>query len=80
MNQLTKKGYERGLVFYLKALNLFFQNQSDELVHYIDTELSLGTDISITQEFHQELYFMLAYSYLQQGKSDQFGKTLEIFF
>lgn len=80
LNEVTKKGYERGLVFYLKALNLFFQNKTEELVNYLNKELLLNKDISITQEFHQELYFMLAYSYLKQGKKAQFEKTLAIFF
>ena len=80
LNEVTKKGYERGLVFYLKALNLFFQNKTEELISYIDKELLITKEISITREFHQELYFMLAYSYLKQGKTDQFEKTLAAFF
>ena len=80
LDQVTKEGYERGIVFYLKALNLFFQNKTEEFVNYMDKELLFGTETSILQEFHQELYFMLAYSYLRQGKADQFEDTLKIFF
>ena len=80
LNEAKKRGYERGLVFYLKALNLFSQNQFVELIAYIDEELMLNSASPLTQEFHQELYFMLVYSHFHQGNRDQFEKSLQNLF
>lgn len=67
---------ERGLVFYTKTLNLFFQNKFTDVIQFVDQEISLGTNQALSLEFHQELYLMLAYSYLKTKQHQAFEKAL----
>lgn len=71
LNQLAQKGYERGIVFYLRALNLLSQNQTDALASYINQELSFDKETSLIKEYRQEFYLMQAYYYMQ---TQQFEK------
>ena len=64
-NQLLAKGFDRDIVFYLKALNLLFQNKFGELETYLTVNLSLGGK-PIIKEFKQEFYFLLTYIYMRK--------------
>lgn len=76
LDRLTKIGYERGFTFYLKALNLLSQNQIDALESYINQELFLGQEQSLVKEYQQELYLMLAYSYMKKQESEELKKVV----
>ena len=67
LDEVLKTGYERGLVFYLKALNFFSKNQNKELINYLKNDLMLNQSSPLIQEFHQEMNFMLAQAHMNQG-------------
>ena len=76
LDRLMKMGYERNITFYLKALNMLSQNQISSLADYINGELLLSQEQSLAKEYRQELYLMLAYSYMQEQKSEELAKTV----
>ena len=63
--QLLAKGFERDIVFYLKALNLLFQNKLEKLETYLINTLKFDKK-AVPQEFKQESYFLLAYIYMKK--------------
>ena len=77
LDQLLKIGYERDIVFYLKALNLLFQNQITELVSYIDQEIHLDESSGFI-EYKQELYLILAYVHGREGKTEELEKLIQL--
>lgn len=76
LEQLMKIGYERDVVFYLKALNLLSQNQIGALSSYLNEEVSLNKPASLTEEYKQEFYFMQAYSYLKEQKLEEMKEAI----
>ena len=74
LDQLVKNGYERDIVFYLKALNLLSQDKVGELVSYISQEL-LSKQSSLI-EYRQKLFLILAYSYMKEQKLEELEKTV----
>ena len=77
LDEINKGGYERGLVFYLKVLNLFAQRQYESLIAYVNNDLLLNDSSPLIKEYHQEIYFMLAYSYKKQEKLEELEKALK---
>ena len=67
LDKLLVRGFDREIVFYLKALNLLFQEKTDELEDYIK---NLFHQNFIT-EFKQELYFLSAYIYMKKQQEQQ---------
>ena len=76
LDRLARAGYERGIVFYLKALNLFFQNQISVLDSYINQELSFNQSSSLVKEYKQEFYFMMAYFYMIKQQPKKMEDTI----
>ncbi len=73
---LMSTGYERSIVFYLKALNLLQQNQTQALISYINDSLLLGQSVKILSEYTQELYLILAYSYMREQRQEDMGRAI----
>ena len=67
LNSLITQAFERDIVWYLKAVNLLYQNRWSDLEKYIKNELFFDQG-AIVIEFKQELYLMLAY--LEMRKKD----------
>ncbi|MDE0092029.1 MAG: hypothetical protein OXN83_01940 [Oligoflexia bacterium] len=63
-NQLLTRGFERDIVFYLKALNLLFQKKLDELESYL-------MDKTFMKEFKQELYLLSAYIHMKKQNKQE---------
>ena len=76
LDQLVKMGYERNIAFYLTALNLLSKKQFSALINYIKQELLLGQKQGLVMEYQQELYFMLAYSYMQEQRLEELEETV----
>ena len=76
LDQLAKTGYERDIVFYLRALNLLSQNQISDLTSYISQELSLNQGSRFIKEYKQELYFMLAYAHMKNQNLEALNKAV----
>ncbi len=74
LDQLTREGYERDIVFYLRALNLLAQNQMEELISHIGQELEGGRASLI--EYRPELYLILAYFYMREQKPEKLKQAV----
>ena len=68
LSQLMKMAYDRDIVFFLKALNLLFQGETESLRSYILRDLRLGQNHELVKEYKQELYLLLAYAQSQQAQ------------
>ena len=77
LDQLQKIPYERDIVFYLRALNFLSQKQNSDLINYINKELLLGQKNALVKEYKQELYLMLAYSYMKEEKTKELMKAVQ---
>ena len=77
LDQLVKAGYERDIIFYLRALNLLSQNQISELTSYISQELSLNQESRLIEEYKQEFYFMLAYAHMKTQNLEELKKAVQ---
>ena len=76
LDKLLTEAYERDIVFYLRALNLLSQNRTKDLISYIDRELFLGKQNSLVLEYTQELYLLLAYSYMKEQKPEKSAQAV----
>ena len=74
LEQLVLKNFERDIVSYLKALNLFSQKNLTALETYLTANIG-GVDLlnknTSIKEFKQEFYFLLAYVYMKNGKEQE---------
>jgi len=75
LNQLIESAYERDIVFYVEALNLLSQGKMGELASHISQEL-LNQESSLV-EYRQELFLLLAYSYMKEQKPEELEKTVQ---
>ena len=69
-NQLLTRGFNRDILFYLKALNLLFQKKLNQLEKYIVNELDLEKN-SFIKEFKQEFYLLLAFISTENKNKEQ---------
>lgn len=76
LEQLQKIPYERDIVFYLKALNFLAQNQNSDLIGYINKELLLEQNNALVKEYKQELYLILAYSYMREQRAEELMRAV----
>ena len=77
LDQLVQTGYERDIVFYLRALNLLSQNRIGEVISHIGQELFSGRQSSLV-EYRQELFLILAYSYMKEGRGEDLAKSVQL--
>ena len=79
LDKLISKGFNRNIVSYLKALNLFSQRKLNELEAYITADtggLAFLESKSTIKEFKQEFYFLLAYIYMKKENKKKLSSLI----
>ena len=79
LNELKRNNYDRNIVDYLMALNLFSQKKLSELESYITADtggLAFLDQNSSIKEFKQGFYFLLTYIYMKQGNEQKLNSFL----
>ena len=77
ITELSKVSFNRGILWYLRGLYLLKKKQASELENYLTTHLNLENKKTWIIEYKQELLFLLAYSYMKNGKSELIESTLK---
>ena len=72
VNKLIRSGYDRGVGFYLKALNQI-QKASDPA----NVKKAINGYLNETVEYHQEFYLLLAYLSALQGNKKETGNFIK---
>ena len=65
LNELVGKNITRDIIYYLKALNLLYQNNLTNL------ESFLAERTELNKEFKQELYLLSAYIYMKKNEKEK---------
>lgn len=76
IDALLQKGFDRDVVWYLKALNFLTLNKLEELKTYLEEELALISDSPFVVEFKQELYLLLSYIYMKNNEIQKLKITV----
>ena len=75
VNQLLIRFFNRGMIWYLKALYFLNEGKLNELENYLLTDLDIlelkPKYKPIVIEYKQELLFLLAYTYMKAGKTEE---------
>lgn len=78
IKELLDRSFDRGMIWYLKALYFAALGKSSDLENYLIDNLGLeDTNSPLSIEFKQELLFLLAYAYMKNGKTEEQNSVVQ---